>query len=47
MQRRQFLRNTLALGAAGLLPSNGLVGGVLGNLPQDATRMQSNTMEKS
>ena len=42
MQRRQFLHNALALGAAGMLPNIGLANGFLGNLLQDVTPLHSN-----
>ena len=41
MKRRQFLRNTLALGAAGLLPNTGHASSVSGNLLLDAVPLQS------
>ena len=45
MKRRQFLRNTLALGTAGLLPNTGHASGVLDDLVQDVTPPQNENRE--
>ena len=47
MKRRQFLRNGLVLGAAGILPNDGLASSLLGNLPQDAPPLQSNDADQT
>jgi len=41
MQRRDFLQNTLAIGATATLPESGLASGVLRNSPQ-GTALQKN-----